>query len=102
MNSGKLIEFKKSPKRIEFARWSAKWGRETGVSVCGIDDKRTDDDGTVWAVSIRVSAVIGRETDQRTVLVYPGAVAKVCNYIPRGFRAGHAATFDKNGDLLIV
>ena len=100
--SGKMIEFKKSPKRIEFARWSAKWGQETGVSVCGIDDKRTDDDGTVWAVSILVSAVIGWETDQRTVLVYPGAVAEVCNYIPRGFRAGHTATFDKNGDLLIV
>ena len=100
--SGKMIEFKKSPKRIEFVTWAAKWGRETGVSVCGIDDKRTDDDGTVWAVSILVSAVIGWETDQRTVLVYPGAVAEVCNYIPRGFRAGHTASFDKNGDLLIV
>ena len=96
MSNGKKVE------RVEFTRWAAKWGRETGVSVCGIDDKRMDDDGTVWAVSILVSAVIGRETDQKTVLVYPGAVAEVCNYIPRGFRAGHTVAFNKNGDLLIM
>ena len=98
----KTIKPKKTPKRIEFVTWAAKWGRETGVSVCGIDDKRTDYDGTVWAVSILVSAVIGWEKGQKTVLVYPGDVAEVCNYIPRGFRAGHTASFDKNGDLLIV
>ena len=98
----KIIKPKKTPKRIEFVKWAAKWGQATGVYVCWIEDKRTDDDGTVWAVSILVSAVIGWEKGQKTVLVYPGAVAEVCNYIPRGFRAGHAATFDKNGDLLIV
>ena len=98
----KIIKPKKTPKRIEFVKWAAKWGQETGVSVCGIDDKRTDDDGTVWAVQVSTVYHGGMTDIKDHLLLYPGDIAEVCNYIPRGFRAGHAATFDKNGDLLIV
>lgn len=93
--SGKMIEFKKSPKRIEFVRWAAKWGQVTGTTNPRFEG--IAEDGALFAVFYDAA----RANDAHVAL-WPCDVAEVCNYIPRGFRAGHAASFDKNGDLLIV
>lgn len=98
-----LTKFKPSAKRYPFARWAGDWCRETGTQLCGKEwEDDPDETGKVSHLSIRVVYAAGFRTGQNSVTLYPGAVAEVCGYLPRGFRHGHTAHFVKGGDLMVV
>lgn len=99
-----MIDFKKSEKRIPFMRWAKDWCRETGTQLCGKawESEPHRDDGSVATVGIEVVDWTGFYMKSHKVTLYPGAVAEVCGYIPRGFRHGHTARFVKGGDMMVV
>lgn len=97
-----MTEFKNSEKRYPFLRWAGDWCRETGTSLCGKEWEDTpDENGNVSHLSIRVLDQTGFHAKEHSVTLYPGAVAEVCGYIPKGFRHGHTARFVKGGDLMV-
>ena len=85
----------KKVERVEFTRWAEKYRIETDVQILRITKYEKGQDGEVFAVQVQTR-------NDGKIMFMPCDIAEVCNYIPRGFRAGHTATFDKNGDLLIV
>ncbi len=98
-----MLSFEPVEKRYTFMTWAGKWCQETGTSLCGKEwEDEPDESGSVSHLSIRVVDFTGFNTRQHSVTLYPGAVAEVCGYIPRGFRHGHTARFVKGGDLMIA
>ena len=98
-----MIEFKPSEKRYTFMTWVQKWCQETGTSLCGKEwEDAPDETDSVSHLSIQVVDFSGFHTRAHSVTLYPGAVAEVCGYIPKGFRHGRTARFVKGGDLLIA
>ena len=87
--------------RIKFEEWAAKWCAETGTQFVGKGETATAShcaSGEVYCLDIRVKDCDGSE---RSVTLYPGAVAEVCGYLPKGCRRGLVARFVDEGDLTI-
>ena len=98
-----MTKFKPSEKRYQFMRWAGDWCKATGTQLCGKEwEDDPDETGSVSHLAIRVLDTAGFRTRTNCVTLYPGAVAEVCGYIPRGFRHGHTARFVKGGDLMVV
>lgn len=97
-----MADFKKSERRVPFLRWAREWCEYAGVQLCGkTREDAADKDGNVLRVEIKVVDFVTATGCEHYVTLYPGDVAEVCRYIPRGFRHGHTARFVKGGDMMV-